>query len=106
MRDIVRAGEQAIKYTRNKNFVDFVTDDYFRNAVERTLEIMGEAAKNIPPEIRAEFPFIEWNKISGFRDKLAHHYWSIDYTTVWKIATGQQLVELIETIKGKLASEK
>lgn len=102
MRDIVKAGEQVIKYTRNKNFVDFVSDDYFRNAVERALEILGEAVKNLSPETKAEFPFIEWKEISRFRDKLAHHYWGVDHTIVWEIAKGKQLVELIDTIKGKL----
>jgi len=106
IRDVIKAGEQAIRYTRNKNFVDFVSDDYFRNAVERALEILGEAVKNLSPETKAEFPFIEWQEISRFRDKLAHHYWAIDHTVVWGIVKGPQLVELIDTLKGKLGEQE
>lgn len=51
----------------------------------RNLEIIGEAAKNIPNHIREKYPEIEWKKIAGLRDVLAHEYFGIDLEVVWDI---------------------
>ena len=55
------------------------------DAVVRNLEIIGEAAKNIPQEIRDKHPGIEWKKVCAFRDVLAHSYFGIDMEIVWDI---------------------
>jgi uncharacterized protein with HEPN domain len=55
------------------------------DAVVRNLEIIGEAAKMIPDSIRVQYPNIEWKKISGLRDILAHHYFEVDLDIVWDI---------------------
>ena len=54
-----------------------------RDAVLRNLEVLGEAAKNVPDEFRARHPEIEWSRIAGLRDVLIHRYFGIDYATVW-----------------------
>ena len=51
----------------------------------RNLEVIGEAAKMIPEAIRVEYPNIEWKKIAGLRDILAHHYFEVDLDIVWDI---------------------
>ena len=52
---------------------------------QRGVEIIGEAAKIIPESIRVEYPNIEWKKIAGLRDILAHHYFEVDLDIVWDI---------------------
>lgn len=55
------------------------------DAVLRNLEIIGEAAKRIPPEIRQQMPQIEWSHISGMRDWLAHGYFQVNMHIVWDV---------------------
>jgi uncharacterized protein with HEPN domain len=52
-------------------------------AICRSLEIIGEAAKNVPDELRIKYPLVEWKKMAGIRDKLIHDYFGIDYDIVW-----------------------
>ncbi|MBU1622921.1 MAG: DUF86 domain-containing protein [Candidatus Woesearchaeota archaeon] len=56
-----------------------------QKAIIRSLEIIGEAVKNIPNSFRNKYPKIEWNKITGMRDKLIHHYFGLDFDTVWNV---------------------
>ena len=55
-----------------------------RAGVERMLTIIGEAAKNISPELRAEYPQVPWKEIAGMRDKIMHHYFGVDYEAVYE----------------------
>ena len=55
------------------------------DAVVRNLEIIGEASRNIPVEIKEKYQDIEWRKISDFRNILAHEYFGIDYEILWDI---------------------
>jgi len=50
----------------------------------KSLEVIGEAVKNIPIEKRKKFPMIMWKEIAGMRDKLIHSYFGVDYEVVWK----------------------
>jgi len=63
----------------------FAQDTMRIDAVVRNLEIIGEAAKMIPESIRVEYPNIEWRKIAGLRDILAHHYFEVDLDIVWDV---------------------
>jgi uncharacterized protein with HEPN domain len=76
-------------------FDEFILDNKTVDAVVRNLEIIGEAVKNLPEEIRDLRPEIEWKKVARFRDVVVHHYFKIDYERVWSIA--QTKIEEIET---------
>lgn len=57
----------------------FIEDELIKRAFLRSLEIIGEAVKKIPEDVKIKIPDIEWKKISGLRDILIHHYFGVDY---------------------------
>lgn len=55
-----------------------------QRALVRSLEIIGEATKNIHPDFKSKYPLIEWSEMGKMRDRLTHHYFGIDYMIVWE----------------------
>ena len=70
--DIRTALKDIADFTKNMTFLDFSADRKTVNAVLRSLEVIGEAAKKIPNSIRREHPDVPWQKMTGMRDKLIH----------------------------------
>ena len=64
---------------------EFFKDEIRQNAIIRKLEIIGEATKNLNSEFRSKYPQVEWQKISGLRDKLIHDYFGINLERIWNI---------------------
>jgi uncharacterized protein with HEPN domain len=85
LEDIQYSCAKVLRFTAGLSFEQFKQDDRTYDAVLRNLEIIGEAAKNVPDEIRQRFSFVEWRKISGFRDIAAHKYFSISDSIAWDI---------------------
>jgi len=83
--DILEAAKRIEKYTKGLSLEKLKKDTLVLDGVVRNLEIIGEAAKNIPSQTREKYPEIEWKKIAGFRDILAHEYFGIDLEVVWDI---------------------
>jgi uncharacterized protein with HEPN domain len=88
------AAEKILKYTNGLSFEDFLTDDKTIDAVVRNFEIIGEASLRIDEDFRLENPQIEWKKLRGFRNRIVHDYFGIDYEIVWSILS-EDLEELI-----------
>jgi uncharacterized protein with HEPN domain len=65
------------------DFNDFVKDRKTVFAVIRALEIIGEAAKNIPLQVKNRYPQIPWKEMAGMRDKVIHEYFGVDLKRVW-----------------------
>jgi uncharacterized protein with HEPN domain len=67
----------------------FLQDETAKRAFVRSIEIIGEAVKKIPEEIRKKYQDIEWRAIAGMRDKVVHHYFGVDYDIVWDVAVNK-----------------
>ncbi|MCK9374894.1 MAG: DUF86 domain-containing protein [Syntrophobacterales bacterium] len=74
-----------MNYTTGFSSADFCNDAKTIDAVIRNLEIIGEAARRLPEEIRIKFPDVEWHKIISLRNILIHEYPGIDLETIWDI---------------------
>jgi uncharacterized protein with HEPN domain len=84
--DDIREAIQAIReYTEGLTFESFSADRKTIDAVIRNLEIIGEAAKNLPEEFKAMSGDIEWRKIVGLRNLLIHEYFGVSKPVVWDI---------------------
>ena len=64
----------------------FLKDETLKRAIVRSLEIIGEATKKIPIDIKLKWHQIQWKNMSGMRDKLIHDYMGINYNIVWDVA--------------------
>jgi len=71
-------------FVAGMEFDDFVGDDKTCSAVIRKLEVIGEAAKQIPVEIRDAAPRVPWKEMAGMRDRLIHAYFGVDHLLVWR----------------------
>ncbi|MEA1999467.1 MAG: DUF86 domain-containing protein [Euryarchaeota archaeon] len=66
-------------------FQELMDDEVLKRASVRSLEVIGEATKNLPEEFKEKYPVVEWKKIAGMRDKLIHHYFGINWDIVWDV---------------------
>lgn len=60
-------------------------DETLRRAFVRSLEVIGEAAKKVPDDVRATYPAVEWRAMAGMRDRLIHNYFGVDLELVWDV---------------------
>lgn len=83
---ILESISEIEKYTKDVLKEEFVRSTQIQDAVIRRLEIIGEAAKNIPDVIKNKHGFIPWKKVTGARDMLIHAYFEVDLESVWDTA--------------------
>ncbi len=95
LEDMLDSAKKIKRYTKDYDYETFTSDDKTRDAVVRNFEIIGEAANRISPEFRNANPEIEWKRIRGFRNRIVHDYFGIDYEIVWQIVS-LYLDELID----------
>jgi uncharacterized protein with HEPN domain len=67
----------------------FLSDDTLKRAFVRSIEVMGEAVKQVPEHMRASNPEVEWRAIAGMRDRLIHNYFGVDYEVVWDVVVNK-----------------
>ena len=85
MDDIIEAMENALAFVEGMDYGDFIKDTKTVYAVIRCIEIIGEAVKGMPDEIKASEPGISWRNIAGMRDKLIHGYFGVEPERVWQV---------------------
>ena len=100
LEDIQRACEKVLRYTQDATFETFTDDEKTFDAVVRNLEVIGEAAKHVPATLRDRYPDVEWTKIAGLRDMIAHAYFGLDEEILWDIVQNRvpQLLKKVTTI--------
>ena len=105
LEDILDAIEKIEKYIKGFTFEEFCTNDIVIDAIMRNLEVVGEASKNVPKNIKRKYTFVEWKEAIGFRNVLIHDYFGIDLESVWDTIKNN-LPSLKENIKKVLEAEK
>lgn len=96
-----------------EKYLEGVTEEQFHSSTEkqdlivRRLEIIGEAVKNLPHELKEKYPAIPWKKIAGMRDIITHQYFSINYKRVWETVTQllpifkKQITEILKEVSSR-----
>ncbi len=85
IKDITDAITKIEQFIEGMDFNDFIQDDKTASAVVRKIEIIGEATKQLPKEVRDRFPEIPWTSMAKTRDKIIHFYHGVDYEIIWEI---------------------
>lgn len=83
LKDILEAMEAIEYFVEGMDLDKFQKDDKTSSAVIRKFEIIGEATKNLPEELKNNNPDIPWREMAGMRDKLIHFYFGVKYDLVW-----------------------
>jgi len=98
--DMLDASMAIRQFLVGKTFNDYNTDRLLRGAVERHIEIIGEAARNVCSDFRAKHPEIPWIKIIAQRHVLAHEYGEILTERIWRVASERipELIKLLEPL--------
>ena len=100
--DILESCSKILAYTDGYTFEDFCKDNKTIDAVIRNFEIIGEATGRLPEVFKDQHPEIDWHKIRGFRNRIVHDYFGIDYSIVWEIRSHYlpTLTDKLKSIRG------
>jgi uncharacterized protein with HEPN domain len=97
LRHLREAASKAVRYSAAATRADLDDDELLRLALTKLVEIVGEAAKHVSPEFRAEYPSVPWAAAARMRDRLVHHYFDINLDILWQTVT-DDLPELLTTL--------
>ena len=108
LQDIIDAMADAQSFVQGITYEDFVKDKRTINSVLRSLEVVGEATKNVPDDVRQRFPLIPWRSLAGMRDKLIHQYFGVNLRAVWDTVQDDlpSIRPAVEAVREALLREK
>jgi uncharacterized protein with HEPN domain len=104
LRDILENAEKAVEFVSGMTGDEFLGDEKTVFAVIRAIEILGEATKKIPVEVREKYSDIPWREMAGTRDKLVHDYFGVNLTVIW-ITVTEDIPLLIPLLKQVIKNE-
>ena len=96
--DMVDAASRIQTYTNGLNFDEFLEDQKTIDAVVRNFEILGEAATRVDPDFQESNHHVPWKQLKGYRNRLIHEYFGVDYEIVWDIIENE-LADLIAQLQ-------
>jgi uncharacterized protein with HEPN domain len=96
--DMIGFAERVLEYTNGCDGATFASGKITYDATLRNLELLGEAATHVPPEVRERFPLVPWRLLVATRNRLIHAYLGIDDDTIWSIVT-DDVPRLLETLR-------
>ncbi|MGL4491038.1 MAG: HepT-like ribonuclease domain-containing protein [Rhizobiaceae bacterium] len=105
LRDIVDAIDQIEELLADRTFSEVFSNRVLRAAFERFLEILSEASRHIPSELKEEAPEIPWQDIAAIGNHLRHAYHRVDFEILWRIYEDGQLNELRAAVEGFLETK-
>jgi len=85
LKDILEAIDRIQRYVNGLTEREFLSNTEKQDAVLRNLEVIGEAVRNIPSDMRQKYKDVQWSQIAGTRDKLIHHYFGVNWEIVWNV---------------------
>lgn len=103
LEDMPTSALKVIRYAKGMTLQDFLADERTFDAVVRNLEVIGEAAKHVPDDLRQTYSAVEWRRIAGLRDVLIHGYLGLEDETLWDIVQNE-MPALLEHLKVILSS--
>lgn len=95
---IAECARRAQELCAGTTLPELVADWRSALAFERVLEVLGEAAKRLPVELRERYPGVPWKLVAGMRDRVSHGYDAVDYQTLWD-AVQQDMPSLLATVE-------
>jgi len=87
-----------LEVTEGITFEEFIKDELLKRGCTRSIEIIGEAVKNLSSDLKTKYKDIDWKRISGMRDKIIHYYFGVSWDIVWAVIK-KQLPELKDKIE-------
>ena len=85
--DIQTAMSRIAEYIKDYTFTEFKRDYKTVDVVIRNFEVIGEASKSLPSEIKMKYPEVPWDEMYLLRNKVSHEYFGVDYEIIWDVAT-------------------
>jgi uncharacterized protein with HEPN domain len=104
LRHILDEADFVLEHGRGLTLDEFLGDEMRKRAFVRSLEVIGEATKNLPETFRREHDQVDWRSVAGMRDRLIHGYFGVDYEIVWDVVE-TKLPAFREEIRRLLAAE-
>jgi uncharacterized protein with HEPN domain len=101
LRDMLENAEKALSFVQGMDYDGFCKDDKAVYAVIRAFEIVGEAARQIPENVRQSHPEIQWREIAAMRNKLTHEYFGVNTKVIWR-TVHEDLPVIIPLVKKML----